>query len=795
MPVSPGPEINPRPGEPDEFGVTIAIDPAPAERIETHLLEYLRILHKRRWTALTVFALVVGAVTAYVFTTTPLYEARAQLLIEAENPNVVAFKQVIEQDKTTTDYYQTQYKILQSRSLAHKTLDALNLWNDDEFARDEQSAWVRTVSEWGHRLGGERFDRSAAGVLDSFKGPRAPEQPEARTAASGVDEPGETAEQSRTIDAFLRRLIISPVRNSRLVDVLFVSTSPQRAAQIVNAVVRVYIDSTVSVKFLASKEASDWLGQQLNEQRGKVEQSELALQRYRERGDAVALEDRENIVAQRLADLNTALTKARADRIQKETLYNRVKALQSSKEGLDTVPAIMSNAFIQQLKGELAQRQSQQAQLAENFGDKHPDMLKMKSTLQATEQKLQAEIAKVVDSIENDYLAAVSQERALNASLDSQKGEVLQLSRKGIEYGALRRERETNRQVFDSLLQRAKETGIGGELKTSNIRVVDAAEVPRRPAKPNKTIAILSAVIGGAILGIGLAFSVEYLDDRIKSPAEVKNVLHLPLLGMVPALSRKDAKNGPPMIGSTAPPNFTEAFMGVRTGILFSTAEEGSKSLVVTSTAPQEGKTLMASSLAITLAQAGLRVLLIDADLRRPRLHDLFDKELEPGLSNLMVTNVEASRVIRESSIPGLWLITAGPQPPRPADLFGSARFRTFLASLKEYFDWVIIDTPPVMAVADAAVISHSASGVVFVVGCEMTSRHTARAALDTLAATAKGKMFGVILNRVNVDKNAYYYSAYYRRDYQSYQRPGDRLLPAERATVPLRSKLGTTTS
>ncbi len=248
-------------------------------------------------------------------------------------------------------------------------------------------------------------------------------------------------------------------------------------------------------------------------------------------------------------------------------------------------------------------------------------------------------------------------------------------------------------------------------------------------------------------------------------------MLHLPLLGMVPALSRKEAAVGTPLLSSAnVSPGFTEAFMNVRTGVLFSSAEEGSKSLVVTSSAPREGKTLLSSNLAITLAQAGLRVLLIDADLRRPRLHDLFDQDLEPGLSNLMVTNVEASQVIRESFIPGLWLITAGPAPPRPADLFGSPRFKSFLASLRDYFDWVILDTPPVMAVADASVIAHTASGVVFVVGCEMTSRHVARAAIDSLTATAKGKLFGVILNRVNIEKDSYYYSTYYRRDYKSYQ-------------------------
>lgn len=783
-------DANPRGADSPYAPAPYGVDPLPDDRIgEAHLLDYARVLYKRRWTALSVLLLVLGTVTAYVFSVKPLYESRVQLLIEAENPNVISFKQVIEQDKTTTDYYQTQYKILQSRSLAQRTLDALNLWNHHEFT--SEAGWTRRPYEWGRRLFGDPFERAWTAVAAFFPSPRADEQRASdATAATQV----ETAAQSLAIDAFLERLIVLPVRNSRLVDARFASTDPALAALVVNTLARVYIDQTLAFKFLASKEASDWLGQQLAEQRKQMEASEMALQQYRERGgDAVALEDRENIVVQRLADLNAAVTKARAERIQKETFYNRVRTVQNDRTALDTIPAILSNTFIQQLKGDLAQRQSQQAQLAENLGEKHPDMLKMRSAIQTTETKLQAEIAKVVEAIENDYLAALAHERSLSMSLDAQKGEVLQLSRKGIGYGVLRRESETNRQVYESLLQRAKETGIAGELKTSNIRVVDAAEMPRRPARPNKTLALVAALFGGIALAVGAAFSAEYLDDRIKSPAEIRSILHLPLLGLVPALTTKQIKAGASLLNTPVPPNFTEALMNVRTGVLFSSAEDGPKSLVITSAVPREGKTLMACNLAMALAQSGQRVLLIDADLRRPRVHELFELERDPGLSNLLVNAVEAGRVIRESDIPGLWLIPSGPQPPRPADLFGSQRFKDFLTSLGDYFDWIIIDSPPVMAVTDAAVISHAASGVVFVVGCEMTSRHAARAALESLGDTAKAKVFGAILNRVRLSRNAYYYSAYYRRDYKAYQQAPDEQVPsADHASLGLRTNSAT---
>jgi capsular exopolysaccharide synthesis family protein len=498
-----------------------------------------------------------------------------------------------------------------------------------------------------------------------------------------------------------------------------------------------------------------------------VEASEQALQRYREQTDSVALEDKQNIVVQKLADLNAAVTRAKTERLQKEAAYQQIQTIQNDRSALDTFPAILANTFIQQLKGQLAELQRQQASLGEKYGEKHPEMIKVRSAIDQTQAKLDGEIGKVVQSIRNEYTAAQAQEKSLVTALEQQKSEAMALSRKGIDYGVLQRDANTNRQMFDNLLQRAKETGVTAELKTSNIRVVDPAEVPRRPVRPNKTLNLLLALFGGSLFAVGLTFFFEYLDNRIKSPEEIKHVLGLPFLGLVPALTDGEGTANT-LLHTGTPTGFAEAFRNIRTNVLFSSAEEGGHSIVVTSTGPGEGKTLCAGNLSIALAQAGQRVLLVDADMRKPRVHSAFGEKAEPGLSNVLVGNAKASEAVRRGPVQNLYLLLAGVTPPNPAELLGSQRFKDFLGTLQDHFDWVVLDSPPVMAVTDASIIAHIAHGVVYVVAAEQTSRHTAAAALEQLE-TARAKFLGGILNKVHVERHSYYYSHYYRKDYSSY--------------------------
>src|SRR3989441_1437061 len=665
-------------------------DPDDAAPEEAHILEHLRVLYKRRWTAVTAFVLVVLAMMLRTLNAVPIYEARVKLLIDVEAPNVLNFKDVIDQGHSSYDdeYSETQQKLLTSRSLARKTLDALRLWRHPYFGGPTSNA---TDASSTRGATGWKTSSIVALVRSVFRS-------KAETTASKEPAANESAAESQAIDAFLGGLVIAPVKNSRLVDVVYRSPNPIFATTIINELARQYIQQNVELRFHASKDASEWLGQQLAEQRKKVEASEMAVQRFREDNDAVSLEDRQNIVVQKLADLNGVVTSAKNERITKEAGYNRLRTMADDRAALDAFPAILSNSFVQQLKSELAEAQHQQAQLSETLGDKHPDMIKARSAVDTAQIKLNTEIDKVVESVHNEYLTALAREQDLVAALNAQKNEALGQNRKAIAYGALQRDAASNRQMFEALLQRMKETGLSEELRATNVRIVDAAEVPRTPAGPNTRTDLLLAILVGGVIAIGLVFGLEYLDNRIKSPDEISTHLRIPCLGLVPVAPDKYAGEGAPLINNGVPAHFSEAFRTIRTNVLFSSVDEGSRTIVVTSTGPGEGKTVVASNLALALAKANQRVLFVDGDMRRPQVHCYFSKPQERGLSNFIVGNSEAGEVVRPSGIPGLWLLPSGLIPPNPAELLGSTRFKDFLATLKERFDWVVVDSPPVMA-------------------------------------------------------------------------------------------------
>jgi polysaccharide biosynthesis transport protein len=718
---------------------------------ERHLSDYLRVIYKRRWVAIPAFVIVfvIGAINS--FRQTPIYEARTQILIEKDTPKVGNLNTMFQENDGwyNDDFYQTQYRILQSRSLARETVEVANLPNHPAVARATEPPSM-SFSVTG------LVSSAFRAVKRGMSGDPPPPPP-----APVVSEPADKL--SPYVGLVLGSLTVAPVRNSRLVELRFSSTDPQLAADLANAHAKAYIKQNLETRFSASKDATDWLGERLAEQRKKVEESEAALQRYKETHDAVAVEDRQNIVVQRLADLNGAVTKVKTARIEKEAQYNQLKSLQGTP-AIDSFPAVITNEYIQKLKSEIGDLQRQQAQLSGKYGDRHPEMVRIRSAIESTQAKYDIEVANIVKSVRSEYEAALAQERSLVGALETQKSEALGLNRKGIEYSVLSRDAESNRQIYEALLQRTKETGISSELKTSNIRVVDTAEVPTGPVLPRRQRDLMMAAISGSILALGLVFLFEYLDNRIKSPQELRAHLGLPFLGMVPAVE----STGGTLLHTGVPPAFGEAIRAVRTNVLFSSADEGARTIVVTSAGPGEGKSMFSSNLSVSLAQAGQRVLHIDADMRRPRVHEIFEVAQEPGLSNLLVADCKPSEAVRKTPVQNLWILPAGMIPPNPAELLGSKRCSDYFSTLRDHFDWVVIDSPPVLAVADASVLANAATGVVFVVGADQTTRQTAKAAIEQLQSVG-ARIVGAVLNRADVQRNPYYYSAYYRKEYTRY--------------------------
>lgn len=716
---------------------------------EFQIADYLRILYKRRWLAGTVFIVVFGMVALQTFTAVSVYEARVQVLIENEENNTVSFEDVISQ-RVAPDYYQTQYRLLTSRALAKRAMDAGKFWTHPLFAPKPGSSSGFSV-------------RSAiSGAVGSVASLLRPSPPPMATDGRET----ETRAQSALIDAFLSGLEVEGIRNSRLVELRYSSRDPRLAADAANAIAQAYIEQNLDFRFQSSKDATEFLTKQMAQQRLEVEASEQALQQYREDHDAVSLEDRQNVVVQRLGELTNAVTRARTELIAKEARYNQIREARTD-DRIDSVPAVLANGFIQGLKTQLADHQRREAEMAETLADKHPQLATLRTAIATLEKRIATEIDRVVDSVRVEFEAARDEERKLSASLEAQKQEAMNLGRRSIDYGALQRDAQTNRELYNTLLQRTKETGIAGEVRSNNIRIVDPAEVPNRPARPNRPLNLAVGFAGALLLAAAVGFFFEFVDSRVKLPSEIATHLGLPFLGMIPAVDGETTASST-LLSSGAAPAFSEAFRSIRTNVVFSASEEGPRTIVVASTGPGEGKTLVSTNLAIALSQAGQRVLLVDADMRRPKVHETFELPQEPGLSNVIVGDTNASDAVRRTSVDQLWVLAAGRIPPNPAELLGSRRFKRFLESVGEHFDWVVIDSPPVMAVTDSAIVAHEVMGVLFVVGAEMTSRYAAKRALEQLER-AKARFFGAVLNRVDLKGNAYYYSGYYRRSYANY--------------------------
>ena len=726
----------------------------------------LQILYRRRRLAVTGFAIPVVIAIVYALTATPVYIAGARLLIEAENPNVVAFQEVIPRGRQSAnpEVQNTQRDVLRSRSLARATLDRLDLWEHPDFGGGSDG----------------RFEplRAAGRILSSLL-------PAFLSSPSPQEGPAiaESRAESEAISALQNRLTISGGRNSRVVRLTFAASDGLVAADVVNTLARLHIERDAEFRNTASRDASRWLQERIAEQRDRLEASERALHQYREEHGAVAAEDRQTIVVRELENLHAAVTTATMARVESEARYRDLQAAQGDPDSLGRFPEILRNEIIQEQRLILASLRRDRSRLAEELGPRHPDMISVESSIREAEQRLQNEVLAVVDSLRIEFQVASSQERQLAAELERQTRDALAIDRTGIEYGVLRREAESDRRLYESLLQRAAETGVAGELETSNIRLVDTAETPLRPTRPRRQLVLLIGLLSGALLASGLVFGLEYVDDKIKDPEDVKTHFPVPYLGMVPEVPAEaastDGQSGsrklsdPPILWSAegTQAKLVESIRFLRTALIFSRAAEGCRTVATTSTVPAEGKSCISANLAVALAQTGLRTLLVDADLRSPCQHELFSLDPEPGLSNLLVADVAESAAVRETAVADLSIVTAGRRPPDPTELLGSGLFAKQMESWRERFDWIIVDTTPMLPVADAAIVASVVRDVLFVIGTGSASRRSATDALASLKQMDV-QVLGAVLNKAAVERHPYYYSRYYDREYRRYYSP-----------------------
>jgi capsular exopolysaccharide synthesis family protein len=728
-----------------------------ASRAAKHPTEYLRILYKRRWIAIPAFLIVflTGAIDSV--RTVPVFEARTQLLIEEDARRATSLSSVLDdrQGWRAEDFYVTQQRILESRALAERAALALRSGRPEQVPPPSRISLSPRVWFWS----------GVSWVTGLFSSPEpAPADAPSDPAVT------ESAELRGQVSRLMGGLSVLPIRNSRLMELRYRSPDRVFAARAVNEIANQYIQQSVAMRLDTTLETSNFLRERLEEQRQKVEEADRRLQEYKVTNNALAVDDRQNIVVQKLTALNNELTQAKIERMAREAEYQGLLRVRENGGSIAGAPLIAADEVIQKLNAEIVSARGEKATLeSQGYGPNYTPMRTIDSRIAVLESQLEREIDLRFDGVRLAFERARANEESLAQALEAQKGEALGLDAKQLEFAALEREATSARELYEDLLQRTNETSVSSEYRGTSIQVVDPAEIPQGHVLPQVSRDLTKSALIGLALALGLVFGVEYFDSRLKSPDEVKAHLDLPFLGMIPAAPTKDTASGEaPLLVADSSPAFSEAMRAVRTAVLFSSADEGARSVVITSTGPHEGKTLVSSSLAITLAQAGQRTLVIDADMRRPRLHEALDRSQEPGLSNVLVGDTAVGDAARPTAVPNLWLLSAGHIPPNPAELLGSRKFNDLFAELKRRYDWIVIDAPPVMPVTDASVLAHAAGGVLFVVGAEMTPRQSAQAAIEQLRS-AKARFVGVVLNRVNVHRHSYYYSPYYRKSYGKY--------------------------
>ena len=697
--------------------------------------QYLAMLHKRRGLLAACLGLSLLLTTVYNYTTRPLYKASAQILVDPRTPDVLPGRELY-RGNLSEDHLNTQYQLLRGRHLAQRVVLRLGLHKRPGFAD------VHPRSLW-ERIRGGLSNSSASRATD------------------------EATAVAQAIAPFLSGIEIEPLPNSNLAYVRFVAADPELAAAAANALAEAFVEQSVTLRFTSSTDATEWLAERLADQRQRLEKAERALQRYEEGLGLANLDERLGLVEQKLRTLHEAMMAARTERIAKQTLYHEMKDL--SPEQLEAFPTIMQSPMVQSLRSDLLELQREHRRRSESLGELHPDMLRLQSEIAEADGKVRAEIQKLVRSAENDSRTSQRHEENLRADLEPAQREMQQLRRTAVEHGVLKREVEANRQLFENLMSRTVETGVERELKTAPVRIVERAEVPAERFSPRRARNYWIALLAALALGIALVVLVEQMDNSVKTPEDVRELLQLPFLGMVPDVAAARGRGGAsPLILDKPLSSLAEAYRVVRTNLIFSAPESGSRCLLVSSVNPAEGKSTTVTNLAVSLAQNGARVLVVDADLRRPVLDRHFGVPSTPGLSDLIIEKCAPGEAIRPTGCDGLHLIPCGYLPPNPAELLGSPRMRELLRGFASRFEWVLVDAPPILAIADAPVLSTFVDGLVLVVAADRTARPAVQRTIDQVTAVG-GKIVGVVLNRLNLERNAYYFGQYYGKYYQSY--------------------------
>jgi polysaccharide biosynthesis transport protein len=721
------------------------------------LVAWWRVICKRRWTVLAAFFTVFATVLVGSIYEKPVYRAKALIEIDKENPSVATPQEMFLPDEVSDAYLETQYKVLASDDLAERVIHQLGLNRQAEFLPPAHN-WPWSVSA-------------------------APAIPPPNDSATGPD----LAVRETVLTRFQNRLDIRPIRRSRAVELRFDSQDPELAARAVNAVAENYIQKNLEARWEATQKASDWLSLQLKDLKAKLEKSEEDLQKYAAQNGLLYLVtgrgDEESIVNQSVREIEEELTKAQAVRMEKESVFRLV---QSGEYG--SLPGVFDDRLLQELSVRLADLQRQKAQLSATFTDGYPKVKEIQSQITEIQGSLERERWRAAQKISNDYFAALRRENLARQAFAERQAQANEVAEKSVQYGILSREVDTNKGLYEGLLQRLKEASVSAGLKASNIRIVDLGTVPYKPIAPNFPLNLGLATFLGLGLGVSMAFLKEHLDQTIRYREDVFHFLGVPVLGFIPTfrvlhgskqkgMARADRElilglaeaktavgnslNAEPArdhLGIHKGSAFSEAFRELRTSVILSASGRFANSILVTSAQPGEGKTTVAVNLAFSLAQLGQPVLLVDADMRRPRIQSYFPQR-GSRLSSYLQGQGAWQQMVYPTSIDRLYVLHCGPVPDNPSELLSSDRMRALIQESMATYRFVILDSPPLLSRADSRILGSMVGATILVVKGGDTPRQVVQYA-ESQARSVGTNLIGVVLNNLDASLNDYSYYA-----------------------------------
>ncbi len=690
------------------------------------LREHWRVVYSRRWTVLTLAAAGVAVALAWNQIRAPTYQATVTLQIDREQPGLAEIsEQTSPQFPEQPDYIETQYKVLQSRTLAKTVITQLGL---------------AAKPELKHGLTAEELEARQEDV------------------------------HPRIIERFLNRLTVRPSKGTRLVDVSYESVDPQLAPLVVNTLGAAFVEHNLRAKWNATQKASVWLEQQLDALRNKLESSERKLQRYAASHSILFIEERKDVTTERLAQLEEELTRAESDRVMKESLAMLAEG--TGRGG--SLPGSLSSAAYSEYQKQLSELRREYSRLLVTFAPGYPSVRRVAEEITQVKAAMSIEQRRILSGVAEDFTVARQREDLLRTVANRQRRRVNALSGDFIEYSILKRDADTNRQLYEGLLQRLKEAGISAGLRASNIAVLDAAQVPEEPYRPRRTVNCVLGLAFGTLFGIGLAFVQEHMDTAVRTPEEVERISGLGLLAVVPRsrgeqgrkLLTREESSGQRSVRLWEPEDgVAEAYRTLRSSVLLGWGE-ATRRILLTSAQPQEGKTTLSLNLACSLAQLGRNVLLIDADMRRPDCHRQLGINQSPGLSEYLQGLVEMDQIVAETDISGLSVVPSGKSVRAASDLLYAPRLEALLDQAAERFEHVVIDSPPSLALSDARTIGRYVESVVLVVS-DKTDRSALRRTKQSFDDAGIG-FLGFVMNRINLSNLDYGYYRDYGYSYAS---------------------------